>query len=93
MKTLKIHRTHDVGKSQCLDTANDLITRLKDKYGGECQQSGDDILFKHPTGLTANISPGDDDLTIDIKFTMLTLPLKSTIEQEVNKVCDEHLCS
>lgn len=93
MKTLSIHRTHAVGKTQCIETANDLITKLKNKYGGDCQHSGDDILYKHPTGLTASISPKDDALTIDVKFTMLTLPLKSTIEQEVNKVCDEHLCS
>lgn len=91
MNNLRIHREHDLSASECSAVAEELLNQLVGYFGGSYSQNSDRYLYKHTTGIKATVQPAEGELLVDVKLGLMTRALAPQIEQQVNRVLDEHL--
>jgi len=91
MSNLKIHREHDLSEEDCRSLAEELLGKLVGHFGGNYNQSGDEYLYKHTTGVKAKVQAKAGELSVDVKLGLMTRALAPQIEREMNRVLDEHL--
>jgi len=89
MPTISVHRPHALGLAKARDLAQSIARRLKDDYGGSFGWQ-DDVLHFERTGASGSVAVTKDDFRVHVDLGLLLSPLRSRIEREIVKFCDEH---
>ncbi len=91
MSHIKISRSHNLGHGECEQLAEELLDRLVDHYGGAVKKDRNTFRYSHRSGMSAVVETGEDALDIAIRLTMMTRAFGPKIEQQLNRILDEHL--
>ena len=78
---------------ECREVAQQLLDKLVDHFGGSISCIGDDYQYRHPTGIKAVIEARAKEFNVNVKLGLLTGALAPRLDEEINRVLDEHLGS
>jgi len=92
MPTISVHREHALGLAKAKGLAQSIARRLKDDYGGSFAWQGDVLHFER-TGASGSVAVTKDDFRVRVDLGLLLSPLRSRIEREIVKFCDEHFAA
>jgi len=91
MSDLQVCRKLDIDEQECQDLAVELLDKLVSKFGGKYKQDGLNYRYKHTAGVNALVEPKAGELNVEVKLGMMTRALAPQLEQEMNRVLDDHL--
>jgi len=91
MSTLHISRKHQLDHEECCAVAEELLGQLVEKFGGNYSNDGDNFRYRHTTGLSAVVEPGEGELDIRIKLNLMTRSFAPQVEEQINRVLDKHI--
>lgn len=91
MKNIKICRQHKLDSDECREVAEHLLDKLVDHFGGSVSCIGEDYQYRHPTGIKALVEARSEELNVNVKLGLMTAALAPKLEQEINRVLDEHI--
>ena len=89
MSTIVIRRQHDLGLAKARRLAESVAQQLQQDYGGTFSWSGNDLEFQR-TGAAGSVAVSRNDFQVRVELGFLLRALRSRIEQEIVKFCDEH---
>jgi putative polyhydroxyalkanoate system protein len=89
MPVIVVRRHHDLGLAKARSLAQTIARRLKSDYGGSFVWKGDVLHFER-TGASGSVAVTADDFRVRVELGFLLTPLRSQIEGEIRKFCDEH---
>ena len=92
MPTISVRRQHALGLAKARDLAQSIARRLKDDYGGSFGWQADVLHFER-TGASGSVAVTKDDFRVHVDLDLLLSPLRSRIEREIVKFCDEHFAA
>ena len=58
--------------------------------GGSYESEGDHYVYKHTTGVKAQVQPKEGELNIDVKLSLMTRAFGPKLTQEINRQLDKH---
>ncbi len=91
MSNIQVCRKLDMDEGECRAVAEDLLEQLVSKMGGSYAPDGDNYVYKHTTGVKAQVQPKQGELQIDVKLSLMTRAFGPKLSQEINKQLDKHL--
>lgn len=91
MNSIHISRKHQLDHDECLALTTTLLNKLVSTFGGKISSAGAHYCYRHSTGLSAVVEPRAGELDINVKLNMLTRSFGPQVEEQINKVLDEHL--
>ncbi len=91
MSNLQVCRKLDIDEQECQDLAVELLDKLVSKFGGKYKQDGLNYRYKHTAGVNALVEPKAGELNVEVRLGMMTRALAPQLEQEMNRVLDDHL--
>ena len=91
MSKLRISRNHQLGLEDCRALAEDLLEQLVTQYGGKVKPEGDNLCYRHTTGMSAVVEPKSGELDVTVKLNLMTRSFGPQIEEQINRVLDKRL--
>lgn len=91
MGALRINRAHGLAPEALRERVEQLAAKLVERYGGDYQWQGDQVRYRRPGGVDAEIHCGVEELCIAVTLGPLAGFLRGTIERELNDALDRYL--
>lgn len=91
MSHIQICRENELDEQQCQSLAEELLQKLVKKFGGSYKPNGNNFIYKHGAGVSANVEPKAGELLVNVKLGLMTRAMAPQLEAEMNKVLDQHL--
>lgn len=89
MSDLLIRRTHGMSLKQARTAAEHVAQELAEEFKLTYQWAGNVLQF-HRSGISGTMTIERKTLEIEAKVGFFLLPLKSRIESEIHRFCDEN---
>ncbi|MBV4453937.1 MULTISPECIES: polyhydroxyalkanoic acid system family protein [Pseudomonas] len=90
MARITVERTHHLGKEAARAKAEQLASKLQERYGLESSWSGDTLNLKR-SGVKGTVLVADDSLRIDVQLGLLMSAMSGTLKSEIEKALDKAL--
>jgi len=91
MSHIHICRENKLDEQECQDLAEKLLEKLVGKFGGNYKAKGSSFVYKHTAGVSADVVTKAGELVVDVKLGIMTRALAPKLEEEMNRVLDQHL--
>lgn len=91
MSQVRVCREHSLGAEGCQDLAERLLNKLVDTFGGSYTPVGSQYSYKHTAGVNAMVTPGEEELVVNVKLGIMARAFAPQLEAEMNKVLDDYL--
>jgi len=88
MSNIDIRHKHSLAPAQARDAVQDVADKLAERFGVECDWSGDTLNFSR-SGVDGHIALEPDQLHVTAKLGFLLGAMKGPIEAEIRRVLDE----
>ncbi|MBN2992926.1 polyhydroxyalkanoic acid system family protein [Pseudomonas cedrina subsp. fulgida] len=90
MARITVERAHNLGKEAARAKAEQLASKLQERYGLESSWSGDTLNLRR-SGVKGSVLVADDSLRIDVELGLLMSAMSGTIKAEIEKALDKAL--
>lgn len=90
MAEIRIERNHQLGKREAHRRLAEIEPKLKEKYGVELTWAGDHAQVKG-TGVSGQLSLGEERLALDLKIGLLLRPMAGKIRTALERQIDQAL--
>ena len=90
MAKIHIERSHALGSDKARAEIEKLAQSLESELQADYQWDGDQLLFACP-GASGTIDVGDDYVELDLKLSLLLVPMKKKIKLSIEDKLDEAL--
>ena len=90
MARITVERAHNLGKEAARAKAEQLASKLQERYGLESSWSGDTLNLRR-SGVKGSVLVADDSLRIDVELGLLMSAMSGTIKSEIEKALDKAL--
>ncbi|ONH54414.1 putative polyhydroxyalkanoic acid system protein [Pseudomonas cedrina] len=90
MARITVERAHNLGKEAARAKAEQLASKLQERYGLESSWSGDTLNLRR-SGVKGTVLVADDSLRIDVELGLLMSAMSGTIKSEIEKALDKAL--
>lgn len=90
MAVIKVKRNHEMGAKKARSAVEKIAKKLQKDLDAEYHWEGSSLQFSR-SGASGHIDVGDDEVSVEIKLSMLLTPLKGKIEQTIEEQIDQHL--
>ncbi|MDQ0651172.1 polyhydroxyalkanoic acid system family protein [Pseudomonas cedrina] len=90
MARITVERAHNLGKEAARAKAEQLASKLQERYGLEPSWSGDTLNLRR-SGVKGSVLVADDSLRIDVELGLLMSAMSGTIKAEIEKALDKAL--
>lgn len=84
MAKIHIKRLHKLPRDEARARVEEIAESLKKKLDAEYAWKGDSLRF-HRSGASGSIDLGDGYIDLNIKLSMLLVPMKGKIEQSIRE--------
>jgi putative polyhydroxyalkanoate system protein len=91
MSKIFICRQHQFDHDELVSHVEQLAGKLVEKYGGNYEWQGNDLIYEYSGGLTARVKCSEDEVNVDVKLGMLMAMVKSTIAREIENYMDSYI--
>jgi putative polyhydroxyalkanoate system protein len=89
MSEISIRRTHGMSLKRARSAAEQIAAELSDEFSIDYEWDGNTLHF-HRSGVTGTMIVDKKTIEILAKLSFLLRPLKSRIEREIHRFCDEN---
>ena len=89
MSEIDIRRTHGLTLKKARSAAEHVATDLAEEFNIAYEWDGN-ILNFHRSGITGTMTVDKKSVAIYVKLGFLLRPVKSRIEREIHRFCDEN---
>lgn len=90
MSKIKVKRQHALGAKKARSAVEKLAEKLHEDLEADYHWEGSTLQFSR-TGATGHIDVGDEEVSIEIKLSLLLSPLKGKIEKTIEDEIDQYL--
>jgi len=88
MSSIRISRVHGTTVKKAREAVEEIAAELADEFDIHCEWEGSTLHFRR-SGVEGTMTVGRKTLEIDATLGMLVGMLKSRIEREIHRYCDE----
>ena len=89
MAAIVVRRHHALGLAKAKGLVQSIARRLQNEHGGSFTWQGDVLRFER-TGASGSVAVSNEDFEVHVELGCLLSPLRSRVESEIVKFCDEH---
>lgn len=89
MASIDLSRSHDLGKQQAAEQADQLAAELSSQFDMDYAWEGDVMHFQRP-GVNGTIEVRESSIRVCAELGLFLFALKPAIENEINRYLDEH---
>lgn len=89
MPRIDIRRPHQLSVAEARAAVDQVVTRMREKFGVSAQWQGDTLGFSRP-GVSGSITVERDAIQVKADLGLMLAPLKGMLEQEIRRKLDEH---
>lgn len=89
MSEISIQRTHGMSLKKARSATEQIAAELAEEFSIEYGWNGNTLDF-HRSGVTGTMVVDKKTIQISAKLSFLLRPLKSRIEREIHRFCDEN---
>lgn len=90
MASISIVRKHKLSHKKAKEVAEKIAKDLNQRFDLDYAWNGDDVEFERP-GVQGTMRVAKDSLELDVSLGFLLIPLKPSIEREINAQLDKLL--
>ena len=89
MSEITIQRSHGLTLKKAKTAAEQIASDLSDEFNIEYKWDGNTLNF-HRSGISGTMAVDKKTIAINAKLSFLLRPIKSKIEREIHRFCDEN---
>ena len=90
MSNINVCRKHEMDATECRAKTEELLGQLVARMGGSYEADGENYVYKHTTGVKAQVEPKAGELNINVKLSLLTRAFGPKLDQEINRQLDKY---